>query len=222
MKIFLSWSGEKSKQIADALKDWLPNVIQNANTWFSKHDIDAGSRWSNELQKELENTDFGIICLTKSNCYSPWLLFEAGALSKKLEQSHVCPYLIDLEPSEIPSGPLSQFQAVSANKDETITLIKTINKVLNENAINESRLVKTFEKWWPDLENSLINLTQDHENKQSSRTLEDMIKEILLILRGMSRSTDFYLHPGKKFSYSERIKNIIDKDKAVDGGKSKA
>lgn len=35
MKIFLSWSGEKSKNIAESLKDWLEQVIQTSEPWIS-------------------------------------------------------------------------------------------------------------------------------------------------------------------------------------------
>ncbi|MBE0393338.1 hypothetical protein BJQ96_03202 [Flavobacterium sp. PL0002] len=35
MKIFLSWSGNKSKLIAESLKDWLEQVIQSTEPWIS-------------------------------------------------------------------------------------------------------------------------------------------------------------------------------------------
>ena len=49
----------------------------------------------------------GIICVTPSNLEAPWILFEAGALSKTLENTFVCPLLIGLEPADV-SGPLAQ------------------------------------------------------------------------------------------------------------------
>ena len=44
MKVFISWSGERSKQMAAALKEWLPTAIQYLEPWMSDTDIHAGDR----------------------------------------------------------------------------------------------------------------------------------------------------------------------------------
>jgi hypothetical protein len=62
------------------------------------HRISAGARWANELANELAGTRFGILCLTRDNLNSPWLLFEAGGLAKTVEDTFVCPYLLVLQP----------------------------------------------------------------------------------------------------------------------------
>src|SRR5262249_10267255 len=106
MKIFISWSGERSKRVAEALRAFLQDVNQNVEPWLSETDIGAGSRWGDELAKQLEQTSFGIICLTREAANSSWLLFEAGALSKSVIGSRVCPYLIGIEPKKL-EGPLA-------------------------------------------------------------------------------------------------------------------
>src|SRR5688572_18638179 len=110
MKVFISWSGERSKAVAVALREWLPDVIQSVHPWLSSEDIDAGLRWNDEVTRELSQTRFGIICLTAENQTAPWILFEAGALAKTIEKTHVVPYLIGLEPTDVQRGPLAQFQ----------------------------------------------------------------------------------------------------------------
>jgi hypothetical protein len=110
MKLFISWSGKRSQSMAVALRDWFPLVLHYVVPWVSETDIGAGERWALEVAKELEQSNFGIICLTKENIGSPWVLFEAGSLAKSLQDSTVVPLLLDLDFTEI-SGPLAQFQA---------------------------------------------------------------------------------------------------------------
>ena len=67
MKVFLSWSGDKSREVALILNEWLPNVMQWVKPFMSAEDIKKGARWSADVAKELEDTNFGIICVTPDN-----------------------------------------------------------------------------------------------------------------------------------------------------------
>jgi hypothetical protein len=135
---------------------------------MSAEDIEAGARWSTNIADELSETRFGVICLTQDNQTAPWILFEAGALAKTIENTFVVPYLIDLGPADIQRGPLNQFQAKRANKTETWELGRTLNRRL-ESPLLESQIERTFEKWWPDLEKSLEDIPQaDTEKKESA------------------------------------------------------
>ena len=93
MKVFLSWSGATSKAVAFLLRDWLPRVIQSVEPWMSELDIPAGAQWGREVEGELREAKYAVICLTSDNLTEPWILFEAGALWKAFEGTRVCPYL---------------------------------------------------------------------------------------------------------------------------------
>ncbi|MBP7070976.1 MAG: TIR domain-containing protein [Methanothrix sp.] len=187
MKIFISWSGPRSKAMAEALKEWLPNVIQAVDPWVSSSDIDAGMRWTPALAEQLQQTQLGILCLTAENLNAPWLLFEAGALSKIIDKTRVCPYLLGLEPTDV-MGPLSQFQAVVAEKDGTKKLLQTINHVQIENALPEDRLNTIFNAFWPSLEQNLTDISNSPAQiKEAKRTLENKVDEILNLVRAQSR-----------------------------------
>jgi hypothetical protein len=83
MKVFISWSGSLSKSVAEKLRPWMREIIQGLEPFVSSLDIQKGNLWLTELMNELEGSSIGIICLTKENLNSKWLLFEAGALFKK-------------------------------------------------------------------------------------------------------------------------------------------
>jgi hypothetical protein len=113
MKVFISWSGNLSKSLAEILRQWLPAVIQAIKPYYTPDDITKGARWTTEISKELEESSIGILCLTRDNLEAPWIMFEAGALSKKMDKSKVCPILFGVESTDI-QGPLIQFQNVVA------------------------------------------------------------------------------------------------------------
>jgi hypothetical protein len=134
MKIFISWSGSRSKALASALRGWLPLTLNYVEPWVSDKDIAAGDRWAQSIAGELEKSNFGIICITPENLQSEWILFEAGALSKSMLEAKVIPLLFGLELSDL-SGPLSQFQAQKVEQTGIVEVVRAINKVA-ENAVS--------------------------------------------------------------------------------------
>ena len=159
MRVFLSWSGRRSKRVAEGLRDWLPNVIQAVEPWMSAVDVDAGSRWSSEIAYALQESRFGILSLTPENLNAPWLLFEAGALSKTVTDALVCPYLVGFDAHSL-RGPLSQFQAATADRTGTWQLLQAINRALLESSLPEQRLEKAFDVFWPELRSCIDDVTQ--------------------------------------------------------------
>jgi hypothetical protein len=82
--VFISWSGETSRKIAEELYRWIPSVLQFVQPYFTPNDVEKGAKWSSEIAQKLSDTHVGVICLTRENYEKPWILFEAGALSKDL------------------------------------------------------------------------------------------------------------------------------------------
>jgi hypothetical protein len=184
MKVFLGWSGGRSKQTAEALGDWLGQVIQAVDPWISS-DILKGARWEEEISDKLEEAKIGIICLTKENLDENWILFEAGALSKT-KDAHVCTFLLDLKPTDI-KQPLALFQHTEFEKEDIRKLAHTINQAVEgagERSLDAPRLDKIFNRFWPDLEEKLKEIAAMHsEVSKPIRTDREILEEILNIVR---------------------------------------
>jgi hypothetical protein len=191
MKVFLSWSGAHSHLIAEKIHEWLPLVVQNIKPYFTPSDVDKGSRWTSEISSELANCNYGLLIITKDNQNAPWLLFEAGALSKNISESKVCPLLIDLKPSDI-KGPLANFQHTVFTKEDMLKLAKNINDASGEQKVNETAIVKAFEKFWPDLENAVNEIVQNNKPKATNRERpeRELLEELLDRVRFLSRKAD--------------------------------
>jgi predicted nucleotide-binding protein len=203
MRVFLSWSGKRSRELALALRDWLPAVIQAVEPWLSAEDIPMGQRWASEITERLQETDIGIICLTPENIDAEWLNFEAGALSK-IASSFVCPYAINLRPSAL-KGPLSQFQVAIADKEGTFRLVQALNNAGDGPALSQSTLENVFDVWWPTLEQKLeeIKAKEEISAKVEASTIEQKIEELLLEVREMKSSINSHSQPSEKIDLPE-------------------
>jgi hypothetical protein len=166
MKIFISWSGERSKQLAEAIRWWLPHVLQSTKPYFTPSGIEKGKRWSNDISKELEQPKIGLIAMTEENLTNPWIMFEAGAISKVVEEGLVYPIVF--------------------KRAEVRQLLTTINNAAEETTLNERHLEEAFSMWWPELEkkvaaiSSAVQLPSEPHRKDS-----DLLRENLELTRSL-------------------------------------
>jgi hypothetical protein len=186
MKVFISWSGNRSRAVAELLDEWIQCVLQAVSPWLSSKDIDRGSLWFSEISDQLKDTKIGIVCLTQSNKNKPWILFESGALAKGLSSNRVCTFLIDLDSSDV-GNPLAQFNHTFPTKDGIWDLVRTLNTTLGENSLRENVLDKVFETYWPQFEENFKKALEDnpetHEAKPRSE--ESILVEVLNTVRSM-------------------------------------
>lgn len=189
MNLFISWSGLLSKEIAELLKDWIKITIQATNPWISSEDIDKGSQWFNKISDQLKTTKIGLICITSDNKNKPWLLFEAGALFKGLNNSKIMTFLVNIKHSDV-KDPLAKFNHTLPSKEDVKKMMKTINNELGDQKLDHSVFEKVFEKNWSDFDKSFKQIIEKHNkdiekvsSAETKRTIDDKIDEILNSLR---------------------------------------
>jgi hypothetical protein len=180
MKVFISWSGVKSQKVAEELRDWLPQVIQEIEPFMSQKDIAAGQRWTNEIAQELEGTQLGIVCVTRENQSARWLNFEAGAIAKEIDESRMIPLAIDLKDTDV-KPPLGLFQAKALTESGILELLESLNQLATRPVPD---LRAAFEKWWPDLD-AALSAVSSAEEEAPVRTERDLLEEILFTVRGL-------------------------------------
>jgi hypothetical protein len=183
MKVFVSWSGERSRLLAQALHGWLPLVLHYVKPWLSDADVSAGDRWATVVAKELETSNFGIICVTPENLNSPWVLFEAGALAKAMQGSKVIPLLFNLEFSDI-SGPLAQFQAKKFDREGLAEVVGSINKSCDA-AVPDDRKIQLFTALWPELEKQIQGIPAEAPTAKHMRPHHEILEELVSGVRGL-------------------------------------
>jgi len=183
MKVFISWSGARSQTVAQSLKDWMPLVLHYVEPWLSEADVAAGERWAQALAKELETCNFGIICVTRENVGSPWVLFEAGSLAKSLQGSKVIPLLLDLEFSEI-GGPLAQFQAKKLDRDGVNEVLSSLNQAA-QHPVPEARAKQLFEALWPQFSTQIATIPKQPASAKPIRPHQEVLEELVSGVRSL-------------------------------------
>jgi hypothetical protein len=187
MKVFVSWSGTRSRKVAEFLKEWLPCVLQAVKPWISTKDLDRGTVWFRDIYERLKEMSLGIVCLTHENKDRPWVLFEAGALAKGLEKSRVCTFLVDLKPKDV-GDPLAQFNHTTPDRDSVLALLSTLNGALDGERLEPQILERTFATFWPQFEKEFAACLEntDPAVEVKPRPAEDLLAEILENTRSIS------------------------------------
>lgn len=184
MDVFLSWSGERSEAVAKIFDEWLRTVVQACRPWISTS-IAKGARGDEVLASRLETCSVGIVCLTIDNLNSPWILFEAGALSKKRADAHVCTFLFDVPPEEV-MRPLGDFQYTRFERGDIRKLVGSINQAVGKaggNSLDEDVLSRSFDAHWPDLERRLKEIPPPTGPRAEKRSERDLLVEVLAEVR---------------------------------------
>ena len=192
MNIFISWSGERSNRAALGLKSLLEAVFQRDVQVFVSEYISPGENWVQRIQAELKQSQIGIVCLTHDNFQTPWLLFEAGAVAIALGSDRVLvPYAVDALSDAADRSPLAMFQRVRADHDGTYKLVQNLNQA-RKDPEDTKNLQRYFDKWWPDLEETLKSLPaplSDEAARGSDRQILENILDKITVLLQMQKSS---------------------------------
>lgn len=185
MKLFISWSGENSRRLADLFRHFIPTIFQRAAVFTTTEDIEKGSNWISNIESQLSESDAALLCVTPEAMNSPWLLFEAGALSKSIGPNRIIPVLAGLSPVDL-TGPLIQFQTTKLEKRDIKKLLSYFNSEFNL-GLNGSSFESLFEALWPNFEREMHRIVSRLEDtsteegpqvKSNRELLEETVQEI--------------------------------------------
>lgn len=214
MKVFISWSGPKSLAVAEVLREELPCLINELETFVSSEDIEKGTAWFPKIANELEQSHFAIICLTPENLESRWLHFEAGILAGKFSQTKVAPLLIDLENITQVPPPLSELQLTKFEKQDFFKLLCSLNKNTNK-PLADSVLKTNFDRSWEPLtkkiEDKIARLPVIQTQQFTKRSPDEILEEILLIVRSLRRNQP--ANPAN--SWASALAKVMQKDPTI-------
>jgi hypothetical protein len=189
-KVFISWSGDLAKAVAKVWQELLTEVFDGVEPFMSEENIGAGERGLAKIATELAGTGFGIIVVTQDNQHSQWLNYEAGALSKDVNDQtvRVAPSLVDFEKKNDVTGPLGQFQGTLLTEDGVEKILTELAKVI---AVDETSVKKRFHRAWQGEYLDKFDQAKaigSRPSKAAHRETPDKVDEILTLVRELART----------------------------------
>lgn len=185
VKVFISWSGETSRKVANALRNWLPQVLQTVEPWLAAADLKPGERVAESMTSNMASASAMILCVTRRNVGSSWVEFEADrAASLGIP---VVPICIDLPMSDL-GGALLQYQTFTLDRDGTRRLTSALNSV-SGSPLNPSALSKLLDIWVPKLVEELKGIDQWNlfaADQGEPQTIRGLMERILAEVEALS------------------------------------
>lgn len=187
--VFLSWSGDQSRKIAELFQTLFNHTFEpTINSFVSSRDIRGGSRSISELFKKLQICNYGICFINSDNVRAPWIQFEAGALSKIVDESRVMILLLDEKCLKLlDDTPLREFQHKLFYKEHIKSIFEEVIEKFGLTTSKESFMYR-FESGWEEFNNkSCVILKENSEVTEHIQQLGhadkeewDMLKKMLL------------------------------------------
>ena len=174
MSVFISWSGKRSRRVAEAFYECLPPILAKSKSdFYLSTGIYKGADWNANLNDGLQAANFGILCVTKENYSAPWMIYEAGFLSHKAGIGKVAPFLLDISPSEL-QGPVTQFQSTVFEKRDLEELVVAVYRSetshIQENDVRSS-FNTVYDKLAEGLHEALAMRVEDGAEDMARKTL---------------------------------------------------
>lgn len=192
--IFISWSGDQAREVAIVIRKFIRSLFNLVEPWMSEEDIGPGLRGLDEIRTKLNESFFGIFIITRENENAPWINFEAGALSKVLDDngSLVVPLLVDYDYAGELNSPLKQFQTLLLNEKK---MVKVCKLIAEESGVEWERIEPNFSHQWTKawkkikLAKSKAHSKTIHPSisREPEIDLKIMVPEILETVRDLKR-----------------------------------
>ncbi len=155
VKVFISWSGEASHQVAKTLRDWVPQVLQSVEPWLASSELISGQPVAKSIEGSITSADVVLLCLTRQNMLSNWTKIESAvALNAKRPIIPVC---IDFPVSDL-SGMFAMYQGMTLDEAGIHRLMTALNSRLTD-PMESHKLDRLLGIWMPEIFRDLAKNT---------------------------------------------------------------
>lgn len=165
-KVFVSWSGDVGRKLAEALKVTILDH-SDLDPWVSSEGISAGSAWFQEIEKVAKECEFAIGCMTPGAMKRPWVNFEAGMLYGSLRNFKMLLF------NEKPSGPLANLQGIDGTDEKDLE--RLLEPMIADVERRKRHLKRVLPDWKKAVDEALESRRSEHEIEAVAGRLQEAV-----------------------------------------------
>ena len=195
MMLFIGWSGEPSRDIAQQFRDWIEKVHPGIFPFVSFEDIRPGMDWRKTLSQSLMKANFGVTCMTQANLNAPWLLYETGLLSMATSvnnpdgEPRIAPVLFGVVHTDKLPDAIRPYQSVNYDDGRAMwNLIRSMNELCVKlygaelqrlgaatplTYLKESALKELFQRHYPAFVGQARRILESGEPRADASRVDD-------------------------------------------------
>jgi len=185
MKVFVTWSGDLGREVADAIRDLWPDVISDLDVAMSLSQREFSVARFAASAEALPACCAAVIIVTRESQESPWLQFEAGTLATSITAAKTTLLLLDLNKADL-LGPLAMFESVELSRPAVRDFLARLDLSRASATATCAGFDDRFESWWPSFGRRLklalakaSNVDDDYRRRRSeAEVLSDVRAEL--------------------------------------------
>lgn len=176
MKVFISWSGQQSQDVASLLRDWLPELLPRLEIWLQNKVLGLDDHWLTSMSGGIRASNAVIACVTADSLDSEWQ--SIGSLETSDPNSPaVIPWMVGLRIEDAPQA-LKAFPPYGSAHSEVYRLVNLLNDmsdVAEDRTLIEQRMTLNWARFEIGLEH-ILNPPAIHMVGGSTLTIGATIK----------------------------------------------
>lgn len=163
MNVLISWVGPSGRQVARALRDWLPEVVSAVEPDVIEEDVLSYSsmEWKQELAARVDASAACIVCITSEAARSPDLYFHLGLIMGVRVNGPLYTFFVRTDNEAPPSLGRYGLECVVAQKENVLSFVNDLNRRIGRPPLPELFLLGLFSAKWPALQDTLAAAKPD-------------------------------------------------------------
>jgi hypothetical protein len=157
MNVLISWVGPSGRQVARALRDWLPEVVSSVKPDVIEEDVLSYSSvdWKQNLVARVYASAACVVCITPEAAESHEPYFQLGLIAGMKLDGPLYPFFAGTDEKPILSFVRYGLRCTVAQKESVLSFVSDLNRRIGQPPLPEPFLLGVFSAKWPALRDTL-------------------------------------------------------------------